>query len=234
VAEQPLSDLSIISFSMELIAGLDEAGRGAAIGPMTVAAVFVREQDIDWLRELGVGDSKQFGSDDTARQHRKTLAERIRGRSVSVIIQEADAAEVDRWVRKAGLNHLERSMALRIFEQGPQVSRAAADGLKVFGPLASELTFLTAIDRADEKDPVVAAASIVAKDRRDFLFGQIIERHEPQFGPVRGGGYANAATERFLRAYHEKHGTLPPETRLTWTWPVIQDLLGTQTKLPLG
>jgi ribonuclease HII len=219
---------------MELIAGLDEAGRGAAIGPLTVAVVFVHEQDIDRLRKLGVGDSKQFGSDDTARQHRRTLAEKIRGLSASVIVREADAAEVDSWVRKAGLNHLERAMALKIFEQGPRVTRATADGVKVFGPLASELGFLSAVDRADEKDPVVAAASIVAKDQRDFLFSQITKRHEPQFGPVRGGGYANAATERFLRAYHQRHGTLPPETRLTWQWRVIQELLGTQTKLPLG
>ena len=210
---------------MELIAGLDEAGRGAAMGPMTVAAVFVHEQDIDRLRKLGVGDSKQFGSDDTAREHRKTLTEKIRDLAVSVITQEADAAEVDRWVRKTGLNHLERAMALRIFEQGPKVKQATADGLKVFGPLASELAFLTAIDRADEKDPTVAAASIVAKDRRDFLFSQITNRHEREFGPVRGGGYANAATERFLRTYHEKHGALPPETRLTWQWHVIQELL---------
>ena len=44
----------------------------------------------------------------------------------------------------------------------------------------------------------------------------IAERYEEQFGPVRGGGYLNAATRRFLEAYEARHGRLPPEARRSW------------------
>ena len=37
--------------------------------------------------------------------------------------------------------------------------------------------------------------------------------------PIRGGGYLNAATRRFLDAYQERHGELPPEARKSWGAP---------------
>jgi len=43
---------------------------------------------------------------------------------------------------------------------------------------------------------------------------------------VRGGGYGNAATHRFLRAYAERFGRLPPEARRSWPYPYLLDILG--------
>ena len=48
----------------------------------------------------------------------------------------------------------------------------------------------------------------------------------PDFGPLGGGGYANAATRRFLRAYAEKHRRLPPEARRSWPYVYLADILG--------
>ena len=70
----------------------------------------------------------------------------------------------------------------------------------------------------------VAAASVIAKDRRDAELARIMKRYLPDYGEVKGGGYGNVYTERFLRAYHERTGELPPETRLTWHWKVIREL----------
>lgn len=214
-----------------IIAGLDEAGRGAAIGPLVVAGVFIDTQHAGKLRAIGVSDSKRYGSGPAARRKRSLLARQIRAVARAVIVEQATATRVDDWVRRKGLNHLERSMASTILSQGPTVEAATADGLRVFGPLAAEFAFLTAMDRADDTDPVVAAASIVAKDHRDEVFRKFAKRYASEFGPIRGGGYANAATERFLRAYHRKYRALPPEVRLTWQWPIIQELVGIQTTL---
>ena len=46
-------------------------------------------------------------------------------------------------------------------------------------------------------------------------------------GPITGGGYANAATRKWVRAYVEKYGRLPEEARKSWPYPFVADLLGT-------
>ena len=81
-------------------------------------------------------------------------------------------------------------------------------------------------DRAEEKHAAVAAASVIAKVLRDERFAQIRQRYEGELGPIRGGGYANAETRRWLRAYAERYGRLPDETRLSWPHPYVEDLLG--------
>lgn len=40
--------------------GSDEAGSGDYFGPLTAAAVFIKPQQISWLKELGVNDSKKI------------------------------------------------------------------------------------------------------------------------------------------------------------------------------
>ena len=72
----------------------------------------------------------------------------------------------------------------------------------------------------------VAAASVVAKVVRDERFARIRARYEHELGPITGGGYANAATRRWLRAYAERYGRLPDEARLTWPHPYVEDLIG--------
>jgi ribonuclease HII len=70
----------------------------------------------------------------------------------------------------------------------------------------------------------VAAASIIAKDQRDRLFSEIAARYSDEFGEIRGGGYINAATADFLRRYHERYHKLPPETRRSWGWKLLNEL----------
>ena len=43
-----------------LIAGMDEAGRGPAIGPMVFGLVLVTEEQESQLKELGITDSKEL------------------------------------------------------------------------------------------------------------------------------------------------------------------------------
>ena len=41
-----------------LVAGVDEAGRGCVIGPLVVAGVMMKAENLSILTELGVKDSK--------------------------------------------------------------------------------------------------------------------------------------------------------------------------------
>lgn len=49
------------------VIGSDEVGAGAYFGPLTTAAVFVSKENISWVRQLGIADSKTL-TDDKMRQ----------------------------------------------------------------------------------------------------------------------------------------------------------------------
>jgi ribonuclease HII len=100
----------------------------------------------------------------------------------------------------------------------PACKRIVADGKRMFGALRGAFPHLEAADRGESKHVAVAAASILAKVHRDELFAAIAARYEPEFGPIRGGGYVNARTRSFTDAYRLRFGSLPPEARTSWPW----------------
>ena len=55
------------NFSNWSVLGSDEVGAGAYFGPLTTAAVFVAKENISWVRQLGIADSKTL-TDDKMRQ----------------------------------------------------------------------------------------------------------------------------------------------------------------------
>ena len=98
----------------------------------------------------------------------------------------------------------------------PPEASIICDGANLFRPLQRHFPRLQAVNDGESHHVAVAAASILAKHARDAAFAEICSRYEPEFGPVAGGGYANAATRRFLTAYAQAYGGLPPEARKSW------------------
>ena len=207
-----------------MILGIDEAGRGPVLGPLVVAGVVLRPQCAAALTRRGVSDSKDFGAGAEARRKRGELAEHVHRIAEDVRVEVLDHQEVDRYASDGLLNELERRAARRIIQQAPKVQRIVADGERLFSALAQDYPHLEAHDKGESVHVAVAAASIVAKDRRDRLFGEIAARYSKEFGEIRGGGYINQATAEFLRRYHEKYQDLPPETRRSWGWKLLRDL----------
>lgn len=206
--------------------GIDEAGRGPAVGPMVIAAVALDSRSAGALTRAGLCDSKTYGAGDDAHATRCGLAEQIRGRARFVALIEVEHTEIDTRVARHELNLLERELAGRLIEQAPTVHRIIADGKRMFAALGQRYPHFESHDRAEERHASVAAASVIAKVARDERFAQIRARYEADFGPITGGGYSNAATRRWLRAYAERHGRLPDETRLSWPHPYVADLIG--------
>jgi ribonuclease HII len=196
--------------------GIDEAGRGPVLGPMVMAGVCLRTARAAGLRRAGVTDSKAFGAGEDAHQARLALARRVEDAAESIVIRVVDVAEIDRRVFAGQLNVLEREVAAAIIACSAEHRKIVADGERLFGPLRGAYPNLVARDKGEEFHVAVAAASIVAKVRRDELFACIARRYEAEFGPIAGGGYENAATHRFLRAYVDRYGRLPPEARRSW------------------
>lgn len=210
--------------------GIDEAGRGPSIGPMVLAAVALDTRAAAALTRAGLSDSKTFGAGDDAHAVRSELAAQIRARATFVMTVEVESEEIDERVARNELNMLEREIAIRMIERAEQelaqIDRIIADGKRMFFALGQRFTRFESHDRAEAVHASVAAASVIAKVLRDQRFGEIRARYEAECGPITGGGYANAATRRWLRAYAERHGKLPVETRRSWPHPYVEDLLG--------
>jgi ribonuclease HII len=206
--------------------GIDEAGRGPAVGPMVIAAVVLDSRSAAALTRAGLCDSKSYGAGDDAHQIRSQLAREIRRRASFVSLIEVAHSEIDRRVARHELNVLERELAIQLIEQAPGVDRIIADGKRMFAALGQRYSHFESHDHGESRHASVAAASVIAKVMRDERFAQIRARYETELGPITGGGYSNAATRRWLRAYAERYGRLPDEARLSWPHPYVEDLIG--------
>jgi ribonuclease HII len=142
----------------EMIAGVDEAGRGPLAGPVAAAAVILDPRRIP----AGVADSK-------------TLTEAAREQAFEAILAEALAvsfcllppAEIDRLnIRGATLEAMRRAVAG--LSLAPTL--VLVDGRDVPPGLACPAR---AIIGGDGSEPAVGAASIVAKVMRDRLMARL-------------------------------------------------------------
>lgn len=210
--------------------GVDEAGRGPILGPMAIAVVVVDRVRAARLTRLGVEDSKRFGASEQGRAARAELAEQIRETALAWALELVDVATIDAFVFRGGLNVLERRVVAGMLDDlgaGREASagdRIVCDGKHMFASLRRRFAGLEAVNNGEGVHVSVAAASILAKDARDKAFAEIAVRYEGEFGPLRGGGYLNAATRAFLDAYRRVHGELPPEARKSWGAPKQETL----------
>ena len=206
------------------VLGIDEAGRTPVIGPLVVAAVALDERAAEELRKLGLRDSKKL-----KRRRRDRLAGEIRGLTdVRVCVRVRTAQQVD---DAGNLDRLERCTVKEMLATMDWKGPVVADGL-LFEPLEDQYPDFRAVPRGEEHCLAVAAASVIAKARRDELFDDFRRRYEPEYDQIKGGGYCNRDTERFLRAYHDQTRELPPQIRRRWKWKVIAELRGGSERAP--
>jgi ribonuclease HII len=182
---------------------------------MVLCGVVVREEDLEFLRESGVRDSKLLTP-----SRRERLVPLIEARALRFRLLELQPREIDEALgRGVNLNELEaRGFARLLTERRPRVAyvdspdpnpelfrRRLLRYLEVKPELVVE-------NSADRKYRVVGAASILAKVRRDERLRELRER----YGEL-GSGYSHdPLTVRFLREWVEEHGDLPPFARRSW------------------
>lgn len=200
-----------------MICGADEAGRGPCFGPLVVAGVLV-ENDSELIR-IGVCDSKQL----TPRK-REQLAPMIQKIASNYEIIVLPAADIDDLRKTMTLNELEVFAYSKIIEKlRPDVCYVDAVDVKEerFGrDILAHLSYKPKIiseHKADEKYPVVGAASILAKVTRDEHVRKIAQELEPKLNLPLGSGYpSDPVTKKFLQTWVERFGSLPPHVRQSW------------------
>jgi ribonuclease HII len=174
----------------ELVAGADEAGRGACAGPLVVGAVVLppgKRGEID-----GLTDSKLLTAATRERLYAEVVA---RALAWSVVVIEP--GEVDgRGLHVCNLAGMRRALAsLSVVPQ-----YVLTDGFPVPGLAAPGL----AVWKGDQVAACVAAASIVAKVTRDRI---MVDLHSqwPAYGFDEHKGYATPEHSAALKS----HGPCP-------------------------
>ncbi|WP_420853370.1 ribonuclease HII [Ruania rhizosphaerae] len=209
--------------STPLVAGMDEVGRGALAGPVSVGVAVV---DATTGRiPVGLRDSKLL------RPHvRERLVAPIRRWSVASAVGHAEPEEIDRIgiiaaLRLAGSRAL-TTLAERGIEPGVVILDGSHDWLTTpahLPPPERPAPPVRTQVKADLRCAVVAAASVLAKVERD---GLLVEAHEryPAYGWAGNKGYSapehlEALATHGACLWHRRSWSLPTGPR-----PVAQTL----------
>ena len=195
------------------ILGIDEAGRGAVLGPMVIAGVIVPEKMEKVLERMGVKDSKRLTP------NRRTILSRKLKKMFEYEVVVISALEIDQ-MRADGinLNDIEKN-AMRdlIIKLNPEKAIVDAVDVKAerFQKNLCESTGVNVIaeHKADDKYIEVSAASIIAKDERDAQVAEI-NKEFIKMGGIGSGYPSDPTTKEFLSNF--TYDEMPDFVRRSW------------------
>jgi len=201
-----------------LVAGVDDAGRGSVIGPLVIAGVQIKEEELPKLVQLGVKDSKLLSP-----RRRETLAVEIKRIAQKYSVIKLSPKEIDKVVQTGRklhrLNRLEAQTMAKVIEMlKPDIAYVDASDVleeRFKQHILESLPFKVEIvseHKADRKYPIVSAASIIAKVERDREIAELKNAH----GDFGCGYPTDPKTVDFLRKCLEKFGEYPDFVRKSW------------------
>ena len=168
----------------DLVAGVDEAGRGPLAGPVSVAAVILPHD----LYLPKINDSKKLSA-----KVRDELYDEIMDKALAIKTALVDAKTIDRVnIYQATINGMYES----IFGLAQEPQAVLIDAVKLDNlPMVSE-----SIIKGDAKSASIAAASIIAKVNRDRLMDEY-DKQYPEYGFAQHKGYGTAQHIEALKKY---------------------------------
>ncbi|MEA3431612.1 MAG: ribonuclease HII [candidate division WOR-3 bacterium] len=191
------------------VLGIDEAGRGPAVGPMIMAGVLYDEKMDEALTKMGIRDSKRLTS-----KRRESLEMRIKENVERYWIVEIPVSLIDR----KNLNTLEiestasiinEADADRVFLDAPVAGSGIDKYIKKLREIVRKETAITAENHADDIYPCVSTASILAKVERD----RIIKKLQERYGDFGSGYPGDDKTRKFIPEWHK----FPDIVRKRWS-----------------
>lgn len=169
-----------------LVAGADEAGRGACAGPLVVASCVLptgRRGEIE-----GLTDSKLL-----TQAARERIYHEVLRRAVAYSVVTVPASEIDAYgLHVANLAGMRRAIATL----HPAPAYALTDGFAVRGVGVPA----TAVWKGDATVACIAAASVLAKVTRDAIMRQLHQQW-PEYHFARHKGYVTAQHNAALRRW---------------------------------
>jgi len=177
---------------MQLICGVDEAGRGPLAGAVYAAAVILNpDRPIS-----GLADSKKLSE-----KKRDLLSIEIKQHALAWAIASCSATEID------NINILQASLLAmqRAIDQLQSEFKITPDLVQVDGNKCPNISLpCEAIVQGDSKVQAISAASILAKVARDAEL-YVLDRQYPQYGFAQHKGYPTAVHLKMLTL----HGISP-------------------------
>ena len=159
---------------MELIAGVDEVGRGPLAGPVVAAAVILPKA----CKIPGLNDSKKI-----PKSKHKEIYEAVLQNAIAIGIGVKDNQVIDQ------VNIYEATklaMMEAIGQLDPQPQHLLIDAMRLDLPIPQ-----TSIIKGDANSLSIAAASIVAKVTRDQMMEEF-DREYPGYDFAQNAGYGTA------------------------------------------
>lgn len=160
---------------IELIAGVDEVGRGPLAGPVVAAAVILPRDEKIMATLAGVNDSKQISAKKRAAYYQLILT-----RATAVGVGSATVAEID---EMNILNATKLAMKRAIAALTVEPNYLLIDFLTLNTKIPEQ-----GIVKGDAKSLSIAAASIVAKEVRDQYMAKL-DADYPAYGFASNAGY---------------------------------------------
>src|SRR4030042_461161 len=188
-----------------LIAGVDDAGRGAVIGPLVIAGVVLDAHNLPKLKEIGAKDSKLRSP-----HRREILSVEIRKIVKKYAVLKLQPDEIDAVVRSGRklhkLNWLEACTMARVIDtlKPDKVYVDASDVLEerfkqhILECLSFKVDIVSE-HKADRNYVAVSAASIIAKVERDKEISLIAQA----YGDFGSGYPSDPRTMHFLEKLME-------------------------------
>ena len=175
----------LYSSGVNLICGIDEAGRGPLAGPVVVGAVIMpRDSMIE-----GVNDSKKVSE-----KKREKLFDIITEEAIAYGVGIIDQKEID---RINILNATKEGLTMAVKELNPKPDLIIVDALS---KIDTEGIPYKSIIKGDAKCYSIACASIIAKVIRDRIMRQWDEVY-PQYKIIKQKGYGTAAHIAAIKEY---------------------------------
>lgn len=169
---------------IQLICGVDEAGRGPLAGPVCAAAVILPPNcDIP-----GLNDSKKLTD-----KKRRELFPVIKEKAIAYAIAFSDEKEIDE-INILQATFLAMQRAIDGLTVKPELALVDGNRCKDFGVPAETVV------HGDSKSASIAAASILAKVSRDDVMLQFAQQY-PQYGFDIHKGYGTKAHYEAIRLY---------------------------------
>ena len=187
---------------MQLICGVDEAGRGPLAGSVYAAAVILDGNN----PIIGLADSKKLSE-----KKRDFLSAEIKQKALAWGIASCTCQEIDKInILQASLLAMKRAIeAMQV--QFNITSEIGEILVQVDGNKCPKISLpCEAIEKGDSKVQAISAASILAKVARDAELYEL-DKNYPQYGFAKHKGYPTAAHLLALQA----HG-ICPQHRLSY------------------
>lgn len=150
--------------------GSDEVGTGDYFGPIVVTACYVKKEDIPFLEQLGVGDSKKI-DDSKIKKIAPEIAKKIKYRSVILNTKEYN----EKYTKDVNMNKIKAIMHNKVLYQLIQEEKPNIDYI-IVDEFAREARYyeylndvpnvqrgITFMTKAEDKNLAVACGSVISR-----------------------------------------------------------------------